>query len=147
MATANNLKELERILNKQIQQSLKTDVASKVVKVAQDHVQKDVYDVYPDPVEYQRTGQLKDSFKVNSVQNGIEIENTRSENGRDIPEIIEYGHDKSKQGYEYPAYYRGGSNFIQPRPFIENTRKQIENENIHVEELKKSLKSKGFDVT
>lgn len=145
MASFNSLKDLERYLNRQIQQSLETDVASKVVKVAQDHVQSDVYDVYK-PKQYQRSGELKKSFDVKPVPNGIEIENTRTENGRDIPEIIEYGHDKSKQGYEYPKYYRDGDNFIQPRPFIENTRRQIEQENIHVNELKKSLMSKGLNV-
>lgn len=147
MAIAKNLNELFKLMNKQIQQSIETDVAKKIVKVAEDHVQSDVYDVYKNPKEYQRTEQLKKSFEVKPIQNGIEIENTRTENGRDIPEIIEYGHDKSSQGYEHPAYYRDGGNFIQPRPFIENTRKQIISESIHVNELKKSLKSKGLDIT
>jgi hypothetical protein len=146
MATFNNLNELERYLNKQIQDSLNTDVAKKIVKVAEDHVQKDVYDVYS-PKVYHRTGKLKESFEVTPIANGIEIENTRKDGERYIPEIIEYGHDASTQGYEHPAYYPSGDNFTQPRPFIENTRKQIADENIHVEELKKSLKSKGLDVT
>lgn len=146
MATVNNLNDLIKYLNKEIQKSLETDVAKKVVKVAEDHVQTDVYDVYK-PKVYERTGKLKESFEVKPVPNGIEIENTRTDRGRYIPEIIEYGHEKSEQGYEHPAYYPNGDNFTQPRPFIENTEKQILEENIHVNELKKSLKSKGIDIT
>jgi len=146
LSTFKDLKSLEKFLNKEIQRSLETDVANKVVKVAKDHVQKDVYDEYPNPKEYQRTGKLKDNFEVNKVPDGIEIENTRADGDRDIVEIVEYGHANSEQGYEYPAYYPNGYNFIQPRPFIENTKKQIAEENIHVDELKRSLKSKGFDI-
>jgi hypothetical protein len=145
MATANNMTELARLINQQIQQSLETDVAKKVISVAKEHVDKDVYSVYS-PKVYSRTGKLKESFKSNPIANGIEIENTRKDGDRYIPEIIEYGHDASSQGYEHPAYYSGGDNFIQPRPFIENTKKEIESGNIHVEELKKSLRSKGLDV-
>lgn len=146
MATFNNLKDLEKFLNKQIQQSLEKDVAPKIVKLAQEHVETDVYDVYPHPKEYQRTGQLKKSFEVNPLPDGIEIENTRQDHDRYIPEIIEYGHDKSSQGYQYAYHYPDGDNYLQPRPFIENTRQEILDKNIHVDELKKSLKSKGMDV-
>ncbi len=145
MVQFKNLKDLEKYTNKMIQDSLKTDVSKKLVKVAEDRVQRDVYDVYT-PKEYTRSGELKKSFEVKEVPNGIEIENTRKDGNRDIAEIIEYGHDKSSQGYEYPAYYPGGQNFIQERPFIENTRQQILNENIHADELKKSLRKKGLDV-
>ncbi|WP_142385269.1 hypothetical protein [Bacillus sp. UMB0728] len=139
------MKELEKFLNQTIQDSLKTDVSKKIVKVAEDRVQKDVYNVYT-PKEYTRSGELKKSFEVKEIPNGIEIENTRKDGNREIDEIIEYGHDKSAQGYEYPAYYPGGDNFTQPRPFIENTRQQILNENIHADELRKSLNKKGLDV-
>lgn len=136
---------MEKFLNKQIQQSLQKDVAPKVVKLAEEHVQTDVYDVYS-PKEYDRTGKLKKSFEVTPISDGIEIENTQEDEGRYIPEIIEYGHDKSSQGYQYATYYPNGDNYLQPRPFIENTRQEILDKNIHIDELKKSLKSKGIDV-
>lgn len=145
MPEFNSIADLEAYINKQIQESLQTDVAQKVIDIAQDHVQTDVYDVYA-PKEYTRTGQLKQDFVATPIPNGIEIENTRSDGERYIPEIIEYGHDKSEQGYEYPAYYPTGDNFIQPRPFIENTVKELETGNIHVTELKKSLQNKGFNI-
>lgn len=146
MPVFKNISDLEKFINKEIQDSLNRDVSKEVVKVAQEHVQKDVYNVYPNPKEYSRTGELKDSFEVRNIKDGIEIENTRRDGNRYIPEVIEYGHEKSEQGYEHPAYYPNGDNFIQPRPFIENTRKQINKDNIHVNELKKSLKNKGLDV-
>lgn len=145
MATFKNLKQLEKHLNKQIQDSLNTDVARKVIKTIQDHVESDVYDVY-EAKQYERSGQLKESFQVEDYDGGIDVVATRKDGDRYIPEIIEYGHAKSEQGYEYPAYYRDGDNFIQPRPFMENARQEIKNENIHVNELKKSLKKKGLDV-
>jgi hypothetical protein len=139
------IKDLGKFVNKEIKKSLKDDVGKKLVKVAQEHVQTDVYNEY-DPKVYNRTGELKDSFVVNDISEGIEIENTRRDGDRYIPEIIEYGHDESKQGYTFAYHYPGGDNYIQPRPFIENTRQQILNEKIHVNELKKSLKSKGLDI-
>lgn len=144
--TFNNMKELEKYINQQIQESLKTDVAESVIDVAQRHVQTDVYNVYSSPKEYVRTGELKESFEASSIENGIEIENTRKDGNRDIAEIIEYGHDDSKQGYEHPAYYPDGQNFIQARPFMANTKDEILRDDLHTKELKKSLKKKGLDV-
>ena len=143
MATVKNMKQLEALIMKQVQDSLITDVSKKVIQVAQEHVVEDVYDAYT-PKEYKRTGKLATSFVANETASGIEIENNRYENGRNIAEIIEYGHEDSAYGYEYPAYYPGGQNFIQPRPFIENTRDEIRARNLHVEELKKSLNKKGI---
>ncbi|MED3912733.1 hypothetical protein P4597_26975 [Peribacillus simplex] len=145
MTVLKGIKDLEKYANKEIRKSLKEDVSKKLVKVAQEHVQKDVYDEYT-PKVYNRTGELMDSFVVNDLANGIEIENTRRDGERYIPEIIEYGHDESEQGYTFAYHYPGGDNYIQPRPFIENTRQQIMDESIHVNELKKSLKSKGLDI-
>jgi hypothetical protein len=141
-----NLTELNKYLKKEIENSLRQDVAPKVIEVGKEHVQSDVYDVYQ-PKEYERTGKLKESFKQKNIPNGVEIENKRKDKGRYIPEIIEEGHDNSTQGYEHPAYYRDGDNFTQPRPFIKNTVLEVENRNLHTEELKKSLRNKGMDVT
>lgn len=141
-----NLDELAKFVNKNvIKESLKTDVADKVIEIAKDHVDEDIYDVYT-PKIYERTGQLKESFKAIETEDGIEIINTRRDGDRNIPEIIEYGQSKSSQGYEYPAYYPSGDNFIQPRPFIENTRIELEHGRQHIEALKESLRKKGYDV-
>lgn len=145
MTLLKGIRDLETYVNKEIKKSLKDDVGKKLVKVAQEHVQTDVYDEYT-PKVYNRTGELKESFVVNDISEGIEIENTRRDGDRYIPEIIEYGHDESEQGYTYAYHYAGGDNYIQPRPFIENTRQQIASEKIHVKELKKSLISKGLDI-
>ena len=127
------MKELEKYINLQIQDSLEKDVSKKIIDIAERHVQTDVYNVYKNPKEYVRTGELKESFESTSIEDGIEIENTRTDGNREIAEIIEYGHDDSKQGYEYPAYYPQGENFIQARPFIQNTKDEISRDNVHVE--------------
>jgi hypothetical protein len=142
----NSMKDLEKYINQQIKDSLEKDVSEKVIDIAKRHVETDVYNVYKNPKEYERTGKLKESFESTSIENGIEIENTRRDGNREIAEIIEHGHDDSKQGYEYPAYYPQGENFIQARPFIQNTKDEIVRDKVHVDELKKSMKSKGIDI-
>jgi hypothetical protein len=141
-----NLNELNKYLKREIENSLRQDVAPKVIEVGKEHVQSDVYDVYA-PKEYERTGKLKESFKQKNIPNGVEIENKRKDKGRYIPEIIEEGHDNSTQGYEYAIHYPNGDNYIQARPFIKNTANDVENRNLHTDELKKSLQNKGIDVT
>jgi hypothetical protein len=142
----NNLNDLLKYAAQQAAKSIQEDVAQMVIEVAKEHVQSDVYDVYPDPVEYQRTGELKDSFVATPTPDGVEIVNTRHDGERYIPEIIEYGHDKSSQGYEFPAYYPSGPNFIQRRPFMENTVEELKKTNEHVRVFKESMKKKGIDV-
>ena len=103
MPSFKNMKQLEAYINKQAKETL-YERKQTFVDVAKDHVESDVYDKYePDlsnPNSYRRTGKLKESFKTNPIKNGIEITNTRSENGRDIAEIVEKGHYES-QGYEH----------------------------------------------
>lgn len=146
MPTFNNLNDLFRHLEQQAKKSLQEDVSKKVIEVAKEHVQSDVYDIYPDPATYQRTGELKDSFESTPTPTGIEITNTRHDGDRYIPEIIEYGHDASSQGYQFPAYYPNGANFIQSRPFMENTVEELKKTNEHVEVFKKSMSRKGIQT-
>ncbi|MFB5759106.1 hypothetical protein [Paenibacillus medicaginis] len=147
-----NLNSLLKHIQKEAEKSIQSDVSKKVIKKAQDHVDEDVYAVYPDPKEYERSGKLRNSFVVTSVKDGVEITNNRIDVDpstgeiREIAEIIEYGHDDSEQGYLYPAYYPGSENFVQPRPFMKNTADELNQTGEHVITLKKSLQRKGMDV-
>ncbi|MGG1664534.1 hypothetical protein [Brevibacillus sp. NRS-1366] len=104
----------------------------------QNHVQKDVYDVYK-PKIYERTGELKKDIVIRELVDGVVIVPTRTdeETGRYIPEVIESGN-----GYSYNYGY----GYEQPRPFVENTRKELRDTGAHVEKLKQGLKARGLDV-
>lgn len=134
----NNLSELTRFLNKTVHSALVRDVGAKVKHVMQEHVEKDVYAPYS-PAQYKRTGRLAKEIEVISVSEGVSITPVREERGNYIPLIIETG-----QGYTWK-----GSEIYktkQRRPFVENTKKEILNGNIHVEELRNSLRKSGLDV-
>ncbi|ATF13695.1 hypothetical protein A616_17405 [Brevibacillus brevis X23] len=133
-----NLNELNRFLNNQVKQSLVKDVGVKVKQVMQEHVVDDVYDAYS-PTQYERTGELAKEIDVKQCINGVEITPTREDNGRYIPSIIESGQGYSWKGSEIYSTQ-------QKRPFVENTRREIVEKNIHVEELRKSLRMRGFEV-
>lgn len=143
MPTLNNMKQLEAYVNKMIKDSIVDDVSKTVISRVEDHVQTDVYDAYPNPVMYERTGTLARSFKSTPTANGVEIQSTYVDDGRDVAEVVEYGHYESSQGYEYPSE---GKAYMKPRPFIENTRQELRDTKIHVTELERSLNKKGINT-
>jgi hypothetical protein len=142
-----SIEEFVEFFNSQLQSSLEKDVAPEIIKVAQDHVQKDVYDAYDSesthPDKYIRTGQLKNDFITIPIMDGIKIINTRSEDGRDIVDIIETG-----VGYKYTGSMFGKEpyDYEKPRLFIENTDNELETSKIAEVELIKSLERKGFKM-
>ncbi len=60
--------------------------------------------------------------------------------------MIELGHENSTDGYEYPAYYPNGDNFVQPRPFHAETARELEDKGLAKKALEKGLKMQGVDV-
>ena len=150
-----NLKELEKELYKRINIALDTDVTDTVKDVMTDHIIRDVYDKY-DPTVYQRrynNGGLLDSENIVStigndgellVQNvtmGSEtfyipnIKKTFKSANADkfITPVIEYG-----KGYDVVD--------IEPRPFMQNTHDDLEQNHYHTEAMKRSLKKQGLEV-
>lgn len=145
MTTLRNIKQLEQYINKQAKEIL-YDRRSVFEEIGKQKVKSEVYDKYtPDPnnpKSYKRTGELKESFVTTPINNGISMGNTRSENGRDIVEIIEKGHYDS-QGYEH---VKPGADYLLPRPFMKETKQEIKDTKIHVTELQKGLKAKGINT-
>lgn len=129
-----NLNELFKFVEKQVQSTLRDEVAKVAVETMQKHVQEDVYDVY-EPVMYERTGRLKREIEVDVVDdNTIAIENARYENGRNIAEIVETG-----QGYQYYFEFYG-----EERPFTRNTREELKNTNKLKNAMAKGLNKRGI---
>ncbi|MBD1379220.1 hypothetical protein IC621_03155 [Bacillus sp. IB182487] len=121
-------------------QKQNSNTSKTVIETGKRHVQEDVYDVYsPDPNNpnsYDRTGKLKESWEVENTPDGIAVYNSREDDGRNVAEIVESG-----QGYQYDFEYNG-----KPRPFSENTRKELRGSNKLRESLKQDLKSLGIKV-
>jgi hypothetical protein len=128
-------------LEKMINSTLKQEVASEAVETMQEHVQSDVYDPYS-PVMYERQGYDgglidRDNIEVEiKSDNTISIENIRFDGDREVAQIIESG-----SGYTYDFEFNGV-----PRPFTENTRKELESSNRLQLEMAKGLRKRGLDV-
>ena len=150
-----NLKELEKELYKRINIALDEDVADTVKEVMTDHIIQDVYDAY-EPTAYQRRyddGGLLDpdniiatlgnngEMLVQNITLGSEYyyipsikRSFRSANVDNfIAPIIEYG-----KGYDVVDIF--------PRPFIQNTHDDLEENHYHTQAMKQSLKKQGLEV-
>lgn len=107
-----------------------------LVKTGQEQVQSVVYDSY-NPVEYNRTGELKASFVVANESNGISLDNTRTDEGRDVATIVETG-----EGYQFPDEYDYG--YGEPRPFMNNTMEKLKNSGELLDSATKDVRKAGY---
>jgi hypothetical protein len=142
-----SLKDLEKYLQKQISESLQTDVALESRQLMREHIQDDVYAKYTpystDGVtpHYIRTFQLMADCETNTISDDtIELKNTRvGEHGENIPGIIESG------GHYTWGYTRNLDEEIGPRPFINRTRQDLK-KGLAKKYMKNALKKRGFIV-
>ena len=148
-----SLSELKRILQEKIDVALLTDTADTVSEVMMEHIVTDVYESYI-PVMYNRrynNGGLADpdNISVSLDEYGRlyvgqftlsdkyyrmgEYILTSSNYGKPIADIIETG-----KGYDV----------VSPgaRPFLKNTREDLQKNKQHVDALKKGLKKQGLEV-
>ncbi len=131
--------DLFKYLNKEIKDVQKKEIAQKAVETMQSHVQKDVYDIYPDPKVYERTGDLKKDIQIEITNDSnLILSNETYHNGKYIPEIIESG-----KGYTYSGY---GYAYEQPRPFVSETYKDFVKNGLLHDAMRKGLKNKGLNV-
>jgi hypothetical protein len=138
MATAKNMSELakqiEAMARKAMQRS-DSETSKVVIETGEQHVQSDVYDTY-EPKMYERTGELKESWEVENTEDGIAVFNTREDDGKYIPEVIETG-----KGYDYQGY---GYGYEKERPFVSNTREELRNGNQLSQALKRDFEKMGI---
>jgi len=135
---AKNHKELAVMVEKAALKALQTGIHTKelLVKTGQKQVQSVVYDSY-NPVEYTRTGELKASFVVANESNGISLDNTRTDDGRDVAAIVETG-----EGYQFPDEY--GYGYGNPRPFMGNTAEKLRNSGELLDAAIKDVRKAGY---
>ena len=150
MATFKNIKELNKYLQKQIDDSLKKEVADEVRSTMIKRIDEDVYDAYTpystDGItpHYERTYELKNPKNIihYMLKDGmIAIENIRqdmSDGYRNIVEILESG-----RGYSW-GYKRDLDLEIGARPFVQNTRNELSTSGRHIDALKSGLNKRGI---
>lgn len=150
-------KQIEALLNK-IEKDINEALQSKsleeeIIKVAKHRTNEDVYEAYI-PVMYKRTNSLRDkSWRVDKVrENTIRVHNTRTDKGKFIPQTIETG-----QGYKYglidssrSARGIAGWQIPEPanheRPFIANTSKQLQEDEIVKKAIRRELLKKRYRI-
>ena len=143
-----SLKELRKIVEKVIDDSLENEVFEVVRDEEIKSIETDVFAVYtPEIYERRAFGGLDDEENIvhDEVKNGtIKIENITEFNpgyetenkGPELAVLIEYGHGNKDYYYDYPS----SDEFCDPRPFISNTRKRLKKSGKHKEALKNGLK-------
>lgn len=139
MPAFNNFDDLIKKVKDEAMKVLQKEVAEKVVEKAIEHAQHDVYDVYtPVAHGYRRKYTLikKSNYKKLVTEDSIIIKSVSTHDEKDITEVVETG-----KNYDYRFKY-----YDVPRPFIENTKKEIEEKDLHIKAMKDGLKKKGFDV-
>lgn len=137
MPTAKNMNELVKLTNKKISKALSQDVERVARNTLKEHVVSDVYDAYGS--SYDRTGGLLQDRNIESEMendNTLSIRSTRHKNGNDIAKIIETG-----IGYSYG----GLDDIIGPRPFHEETYKELAN-GLAKKALAEGLRKQGINV-
>jgi len=124
---------IERAAIKAMQQS-NSNVKRVMVETGEQHVQQDVYDTYQ-PNQYERTGELKESFVTDNEANGVSLDNIRVDGSRDVATVVETGENYQYQGYGY--------GYEKPRPFMANTKRDLEDGRL-VNALAKDLNNMGI---
>lgn len=135
----NNLNDLFKKIENDIQDTMMNEVAENVKDEMIDAVQTSVYSVY-DPVEYNRRygkGGLgaRENIKVDEIDNGIMLKDIAPlDNGR-----TDYALDDI-------IVNRGVLGYPQGRDFYSETIEQMENNGRCIKALKDGLKKRGYEV-
>lgn len=154
MASFKNLDSLMKHIAEKVNESLSDEVADMVIDKQQEHINDDVYMQYnivngqrKEPYKYKRRyfegGLIDRDNIVAEVKDGtLTVTNvTEGQDGlENLAGLIEYGDNKGYGDYDW-KYNRDNTQdqYLQPRPFIENTRQEIAGKKLHVSSMKKGL--------
>lgn len=136
--SATNWNDLKKILNQEIQKTIQnptSSTANTAIEAGKRHIQSDVYDVYTEGF-YSRTGQLKESFKIENTPEGIIIYNDRTDGSKQVAYIVH-----EADGYTQSFPYENTR-----RPFIENTAEELRSSGELSVAFITDLKKRGFNV-
>lgn len=159
MASFKNLDSLMKHIAEKVNESLGDEVANMVIDKQQEHINDDVYMQYnivdgqrKEPYRYKRRyfedGLIDRDNIVAKVKDGtLTVTNvTEGQDGLDnLAGLIEYGGGKGYGDYDW-KYNRDNTQdqYLQPRPFIDNTRQEIAEKSLHKKALIEGLKKRGI---
>lgn len=158
-----NLQEKLEQIKRDMKESLQNEATEYIKDKMQEHIQSDVYDQYhrweslgfvDEPFVYERryeNGGLisRENIKMTPIENGVMIENITKGSNQNISlaELIEHGDGYNGYEYEYKENRDGTSyQYLQSRPFMKNTKEEIENSKECIEIIKNSMKNKGYII-
>lgn len=168
MATFRSLNALYSYLQRQVESAMDNEVSDVVKEVESEKVKEVVYDAYKSQEPYSPrrmdNGGLSDTknmtntisvdgntttLEIKNITQGHEMPSVSYTSGTTPPNylagIIEYGRPDHKGLYTTNATGTQDQ-YLQARPFEEETVNELNNTKQHVEALKKSLQSKGIRV-
>jgi len=147
-----SLSALEAEIQKQINSVLKQEMSEMIKEKISQHVKTDVYDVYPNPIEYERrdlqNGSLGDEERMDShlIGDGVlEVVNNNDFNHPWAYNHEGYGDIDTNKSLTFNIEYGYGDKdtvWNKSRSFIENTREEIRSKNLHIETMKSALKTR-----
>jgi hypothetical protein len=132
-----DLGSLFKHLNSQLQDTVKNkngSVANEAIEEGKTRVQTDVYDVYEG--FYQRTGELKESWKIETTADGIMVYNDRTDGDKQVAYIV---HEAEGYTQSFPYEYTR-------RPFIDNMAEELKRNGKLSQAFINDLRKRGFDV-
>lgn len=136
--TFKNLDALMKHIQKDVQDTLKNEVAETTKSHMQEAIQTTVYDAY-DPEHYTRrmgNGGLLDGDNIEAAVNGDTL------TVRDVAPL-----DNGRTDYALDdIVIHGYGNQPFPRDYISTTEERLIKTNDHVEAMKQGLKKKGYNV-
>lgn len=152
MAVYKNFDEALKDIQLKINESLKNEVGQAVKETMSSEIDNTVYSVYK-PLEYERrhmNGGLSDmdNMEVELVKNGTITVTNNTPVNEDYS--LHYSDNSLTEmiitGTEYDYTGDGTGAYLEPRDFIEETKKDLVKTNYHVEALKNGLKKRGLIV-
>lgn len=139
-------------LKSDIKDTLSKEVFEEVRDIELEHVQRDVFDAYRPKIYNRRSSRGIDDPRniVGQVDDmTLYVDNVTSYNlgygtynsGTTLAELINEG-----EGGKHKLYYDFTGNFIQPRPFLDNTQNEIDKTKRVENALNKGLRSRGYTI-
>lgn len=149
MADINNMKDLERMINAKIKETMGHEVFLETKDCLKEHIQKDVYNTYTPynlsgtDHHYKRTGELINEGNIIGEVRDTSLMVETIAYDDNVIKTIETG-----KGYKWgkaSGYVRDLDDEIGARPFIAKTQEEMNNGRFG-KALKEGLKNKGLNV-
>lgn len=143
--------KLLKDIQSDIKDTLLDEVLDEVKKIEIENIECDVYTYNPQIYVRRSIGGISDPDNIiGTIYDDMELEVDNvtkfndgygtSNHGFGLPQLINDGDNIHGFFYDYPG------EFNQPRPFLDNTEKEIDHTNCIDDVLEKGLRKRGYDI-